>query len=223
MRRPLVVGVQGVHGSGKSRLCAQIECEFLGSGMNVAVLSFDDFYLPRTRLGNAIRGPPHTHDIELLAETISQLRSKSVCVPVFDKTCMGGTGDRVGWRTVEGPVDLVLLRGWCAGFMPAETPCEQFSDADAALRLMVSKVYPVFDAMIVLHSTAQAIFRWTERTSSNASDISAGRYLPYYERYLRTFQEADPELPRVTLHLDSKKTKPRVKRIEFSSRTRRPP
>jgi D-glycerate 3-kinase len=36
-------------------------------------------------------------------------------IPVFDK----GIDDRVGTRTLRGPVDIVVLEGWCVGAWPA--------------------------------------------------------------------------------------------------------
>ena len=227
---PLVVGVQGVQGSGKSRLCADLERAF-GDDVRVAVLSLDDFYLPRTQLGGAVRGPPGTHDVQLLAETISRLREgKSACLPVFDKGCMQGMGDRVGWRTVHGPVDIILVEGWCVGFLPGEAPCDEFASADAALARMATAVYAHFDAMIVLQSDPESAFAWREsaeaRTRTRARGMRStqvrafvAHYMPYYERYLRGFQRDVTRWPRVVVHLVSDASRPRVHRIEYTRPT----
>lgn len=40
-------------------------------------------------------------------------------MPVYDKAGRGGRGDRSGWRGVEGgKVDVVVVEGWCVGFLP---------------------------------------------------------------------------------------------------------
>lgn len=39
-------------------------------------------------------------------------------VPVYDKGARGGRGDRMGWRAVDARVDVVVLEGWCVGFLP---------------------------------------------------------------------------------------------------------
>lgn len=44
---------------------------------------------------------------------------EEVRVPVYDKAGRGGRGDRSGWRGVEGgKVDVVVVEGWCVGFLP---------------------------------------------------------------------------------------------------------
>jgi D-glycerate 3-kinase len=82
------------------------------------------------------RGNAGTHDVPLLVATLDRLRAlptsaavaaaatrgtiaAPVPVPVFDKALHGGRGDRLPealWRTVAGPVDVVLLEGWMVGF-----------------------------------------------------------------------------------------------------------
>ena len=44
---PLIVGVSGMQGIGKSTLCAQLVEHFLDCGRNVVSISIDDFYLSR--------------------------------------------------------------------------------------------------------------------------------------------------------------------------------
>lgn len=39
-------------------------------------------------------------------------------VPRYDKTAKGGLGDRTESEFVHGPVDTILLEGWCLGFQP---------------------------------------------------------------------------------------------------------
>lgn len=138
--RPLIIGLSGVQGAGKSSLAAniaQITSEI--HGLKTVVISIDDFYLshadqlalardnPENKLIQH-RGLPGTHDILLLRNIFSSLRAGSQCrLPAYDKSAQHGSGDRVAenqWRVVNSPgekkLDLVILEGWCVGFTHLE-------------------------------------------------------------------------------------------------------
>ena len=140
-RAPLFVAVQGPQGSGKTFLTTRLR-ETLASephSLSVVVLSIDDLYLPHEQLvavaktypENRLlhgRGQPGTHDVGLGTEILAQLkrineesqRNAVVHIPKFDKSLHGGEGDRVPEGTdVKGPVDIVVLEGWCVGFYPS--------------------------------------------------------------------------------------------------------
>ncbi|MFC2950430.1 kinase [Marinicaulis aureus] len=120
---PLVVGVNGAQGSGKSTLCAFLAEALLPElNLNAAILSLDDFYLPkcaRLKLAEKIhpllatRGVPGTHDVAMLSAAINDLLSGiTVSTPVFDKA----SDDRFAQnRKIPGPADVILLEGWCVG------------------------------------------------------------------------------------------------------------
>jgi D-glycerate 3-kinase len=121
---PLVAGVTGPQGSGKTTAAMVLERLARAEGLRTATLSLDDLYLPRgerLRLARevhpllATRGPPGTHDVGLGIELLARLgRPGIVAAPSFDK----GTDDRRPmreWKTLEGPFDLVLFEGWCVG------------------------------------------------------------------------------------------------------------
>jgi len=129
--RPLIVGINGAQGSGKSTLCCLLQMILQhGCNLNVATLSIDDLYLTRTereRLAERIhpllatRGVPGTHDIALGLQLLEELASRNhgaqLAMPVFNKAI----DDRLPvdrWRTVPTPVDLVLFEGWCVGAVP---------------------------------------------------------------------------------------------------------
>ncbi|MCB1646473.1 MAG: HAD hydrolase family protein, partial [Pseudomonadales bacterium] len=123
---PLLVGINGAQGSGKSTtvsfLKLLLERQF---GKRTVTLSLDDFYLTRTervRLSRDIhplfitRGVPGTHDIDLASGIVSALKScseaKPCLLPVFDKS----TDDRKPadeWTRVTQPPDIILFEGWC--------------------------------------------------------------------------------------------------------------
>lgn len=125
---PLLLGINGCQGSGKSTLAALIACilETERHG-RVAVLSIDDLYLThqqRQTLAQTVhpllatRGVPGTHDIERGLDLIERLcRGETTALPRFDKA----NDDRAPesqWPRVAGPVDLIILEGWCVGSRP---------------------------------------------------------------------------------------------------------
>lgn len=135
---PLFVGVQGPQGSGKTFLTSRLRA-YLSSpphALAVTVLSIDDLYLPHSELRSLAeshphnilfqgRGQPGTHDVPLGTSVLKNLKkinevdAGTVDIPFFDKSLFNGQGDRVSHgETVEGPVDVVVLEGWCVGFFP---------------------------------------------------------------------------------------------------------
>lgn len=125
-----VLGVNGCQGSGKSTLVALLHIllrELMGvSSIN---LSLDDFYLTRAErehLAKTVhpllqtRGVPGTHDVTLALETISALKkSGQVAIPRFNKA-MDDRYELAAWPVVMGPVDVILLEGWCLGIEPEQ-------------------------------------------------------------------------------------------------------
>jgi D-glycerate 3-kinase len=151
---PRVIGIGGGQGTGKSTLARSLAAalEAAERGRRVAVLSLDDFYLPkaaRDRLAAevhpllATRGVPGTHDVAALLAAIEALfLDARVVIPVFDK----GRDDRVGERVLEGPVARVVVEGWCLGARP-QSPAdlaepvnrlERDEDADGTFRRWVN-------------------------------------------------------------------------------------
>lgn len=126
-KRPLIIGIAGAPGTGKSTLarhCAALLDDSL-------VLSLDDYYLPRAqrhRLAETIhpllgmRGVPGTHDIALLSKHLAQLKNPShvrIEVPVFDKQ----SDDRVepGRVIPEGTSpQFIFVEGWIIGVPPQQ-------------------------------------------------------------------------------------------------------
>ncbi|TFL07140.1 P-loop containing nucleoside triphosphate hydrolase protein [Pterulicium gracile] len=133
---PLMVGIQGPQGSGKTYITKQLETILTSPPHNlrVAVLSIDDLYLPYTGLralfdlDNPLlkgRGLPGTHDVELATRILDSLHringenASSVEIPFFDKSLNEGFGDRAASSsTIKGPIDVVILEGWFVGFYP---------------------------------------------------------------------------------------------------------
>jgi D-glycerate 3-kinase len=125
--KPILVGVAGAQGSGKTTLVRRLAALLEHRALPTAALSLDDFYLTkaeREHLAEAVhplcitRGVPGTHDLRLLDTALDALLAGgvSVTVPGFDKA----TDDRGVPRTVEPPVEVVLLEGWCMGALPQD-------------------------------------------------------------------------------------------------------
>lgn len=156
---PLLVGLNGSQGSGKSSLCNLLKW-ILEAAFNcrTTVISIDDLYLPladRQLLAKAVhpllatRGVPGTHDVPLGIELLSRLKKakpgEEIEIPRFSKA----NDDRLpedDWDFVTAPVDLVLFEGWCVGATPQpeealQTPInslEEKEDADGSWRRYVN-------------------------------------------------------------------------------------
>jgi D-glycerate 3-kinase len=140
---PVLVGINGCQGSGKSTCCDYLRCLLEAEyGLRTVALSLDDFYLghdERQTLAARIhplfvtRGAPGTHDMSLLRDTLDALRNPGfenhglenrgshagapVAIPRFNKAA----DDRQPfsqWDQVSLPVDIILLEGWCLGVQP---------------------------------------------------------------------------------------------------------
>jgi len=126
--RPLVLGVSGAQGSGKSTISRLLEVALdVAHGLGAVAMSIDDFYLPkaeRERLAATVhplcrtRGVPGTHDPALARRTIAALLAAGpqtrTPLPQFSKL----EDDRVPesrWPVFQGRPDVVILEGWCVG------------------------------------------------------------------------------------------------------------
>lgn len=150
--RPLVIGVNGAQGSGKTTL-ADLLVFLLQQRypVNAVSLSIDDFYLTRSEriaLAQSVhplfetRGVPGTHDLTLAMSTLNALvQGKPVAIPRFNKA----TDDRYDeskWYQCDKPVDFIILEGWCVGAMhqsynqlqQAINTLEEQEDADLVWR-----------------------------------------------------------------------------------------
>lgn len=136
--RPLIVGISGPQGSGKTFLTRQIkeELERADASLKVILFLMDDMYLTHSdqnklnefaqkSMGNNPllrgRGLPGTHDLQLVKKIFTDLLNlKSVEIPVYDKGLYQGRGDRLAhnfWTKVKTPPDLILFEGWFNGFL----------------------------------------------------------------------------------------------------------
>jgi len=126
--KPLVLGISGAQGSGKSTLSDLLRIILVCvHGYRVAAFSLDDLYktrAARAKLGREVhpllvtRGVPGTHDPDLGLETLDALCQASpnalTVLPSFDKAA----DDRKPipeWPVLRGCPDIILFEGWCVG------------------------------------------------------------------------------------------------------------
>ena len=240
----LVIGINGAQGTGKSTLA-----EFLAMaadllfGWHSAVLSIDDFYLTRSeREGLAAeihpllqtRGVPGTHDVELLRRTLTSLggleSGETFLLPRFDKS-IDDRAPESEWPSVEGPLDLVILEGWCVGSTAGDrssldTPVndlERDEDADGHWRQWVEQrlrddyesIFATLDRLVMLAAPSwDAVFRWrleqeeklAARTGGRGHGLmkatEVARFIQHYERITRRNLRGMPSRADVVLMLD---------------------
>jgi D-glycerate 3-kinase len=125
MGRPIVAGLCGSQGSGKSTMAAFLKALLDERGLKTAILSLDDLYLTlpeRERLAAEVhpllrtRGVPGTHDVGLGHALIDVLTEgvAEVSMPRFDKA-EDTRAPANAWLRVASPVDVILFEGWCVG------------------------------------------------------------------------------------------------------------
>lgn len=142
------VGINGCQGSGKSTLTDFLAQYLMAEKqLNVVVMSLDDFYLTREKRNHlasevhpllATRGVPGTHDITALGHVLTQLKKQCTdfSIPRFNKATDNPFPEEQ-WFSVEKPVDIILLEGWCWGVEPQTA--EQLSSPINELELQHDK------------------------------------------------------------------------------------
>jgi len=136
--KPLVVGINGAQGAGKSTLCRFLEVLLVEHNQRAATLSLDDLYLTRAeRLAAAAdhhplfatRGVPGTHDPAMGLAVIEAFRAgHDLELPRFDKSVDDRSPEA---EHVEGPLQVLLFEGWFVGAVPQSA---------AALRAPVNRL-----------------------------------------------------------------------------------
>ena len=127
--QPLIQGVLGAQGTGKTTLSSVIQTILRRWNYPCAAISIDDLYktyaerqaLLETQPHLIWRGPPGTHDIKTGIEVLTQLQRANIddkiAIPRFDKPLYQGQGDRVAPEEIE-PVEIILFEGWFVGCRP---------------------------------------------------------------------------------------------------------
>ncbi|TYZ59205.1 hypothetical protein PybrP1_007138 [[Pythium] brassicae (nom. inval.)] len=214
-KKPLVLGLSCVQGGGKTTLVTYLEALFAFTGHRCAALSLDDVYLTRSdqvvlalaNPGNPLlehRGNPGTQDLKLLLDFVRECRTSTgeILVPRYDKSLHGGRGDRAPrseWVTKEGPLDVLLIEGWCMGFQARASSEELSADlrpVNEALREF-DELYEQLDGLITIKvKDLDWVYRWREEQEQNLraankpalspSEVRdfVDRFMPAYRAYL---------------------------------------
>lgn len=138
--RPIILGITGLQGSGKSTWASSI-VRILTTEHNLQAItiSLDDLYKTHDDLISQrekdvenklyrTRGQPGTHDEQLAERFFKELRQYQgegqLKIPSFDKSKFKGEGDRAAnneWPSISKKPDVVVFEGWCVGFRPLST------------------------------------------------------------------------------------------------------
>lgn len=224
-KRPLVVGLSAPQGSGKSTLVRELVVLLAQEGLRAVGLSIDDFYLRHVeQLGLAAahpgnralehRGAPGTHDVALGERTLERLAAlradESTRIAAYDKTAHAGRGDRRDegeWPAITGPLDVVVLEGWCLGFRPVHESAlrdPSLAPVNAALRAY-DRWQRRLDALMAWRARSlDDVVAWRVEAEdrSRAAGLPAldraaatdyiRRFLPLYEAYQDTVTAPGP-------------------------------
>lgn len=244
----VILGINGAQGTGKSTL-SNFLSEFLRLeyDMSVAELSIDDIYLTRAERADlarrvhpllATRGVPGTHDVALGKAVMDRLcglaTGESTYLPRFDKS-LDDRRPATAWPEVAGPVDLIVLEGWCVGStaLPEEelgeplNRLEQEEDSDCVWRRYVNDqlattyrgLFKKIDTLVFLQAPGfDAIYHWRlEQERKLAASVGADgtrvmdeaglvRFLQYFERITRHNLVTLPSRADIVFSLDEDHT-----------------
>lgn len=148
--RPLIQGILGGQGTGKTTLAAILRLILEELGYSSASLSIDDLYksyAERQKLQQVDprliwRGPPGTHDVKMGIELLDRLRQpqpgQTILLPRFDKSLHEGAGDRVSPAAIH-PVDILFFEGWFVGVQPIDE--RAFANAPLPIRTAADRQF----------------------------------------------------------------------------------
>jgi D-glycerate 3-kinase len=196
LNRPLVQGILGGQGTGKTTLTRILTKILHHFGLQVCSLSIDDLYKtyaerqklqqvdPRFRW----RGPPGTHDVERGLTVLDQLRraEPAVAIPRFDKSLHNGAGDQITPELIAG-ADVILFEGWFVGAQPvdpqvfAAAPPPINTDVDRAFAREVNRrlqeYLPLWDRLDRLMVLYPSDYRLSQQWRRQAEQqmIAAGK------------------------------------------------
>lgn len=185
--KPIIVGINGCQGSGKSTLTAFL-VTVLNEIFHQATIGFsiDDFYLSkqqRIRLSKLVnpllktRGVPGTHNINFLEATLKSLSAgENTNLPFFDKA-IDDLAPLSQWKSITQPYKIIILEGWCVGIDSQHqeeltNPINDFEakeDASLEWRQYVNdvlsvdykRVFSLIDYMVMLKAPSfQQVFKW---------------------------------------------------------------
>ena len=144
---PIIIGFSGLPGSGKSTLGFWIDSVARDIGLEIKVISLDDFYLSGNEMDlamsgnpwNVPRGFPGSHSMDLLSDSLDTFSKTGIIKsPIFDKSLRDGKGDRSCW--FEGKTKVLILEGWFVGCEPISNHIEIDVNYDDKINLSLSPI-----------------------------------------------------------------------------------
>ena len=214
--RPVLIGVSGAQGSGKTTACQLLEA---ANRPRYANFSIDDVYLntqeraelaSRTHPLFITRGPPGTHDITLARETIAALMrataESETPIPRFDKIA-DKMKPREAWPVFKGRPEAILIDAWCLGALPVppSPPLNAVEEEDTNgrwreiqndyLRTSYTEWFAEFDAIVYLQAPNwDVVRRWRGeqevtlrgRALTTNEEAWIDRFIQHYERITRS-------------------------------------
>lgn len=214
---PLIVGISGSQGSGKSTLCRMLEVLLAGEyGLHAATLSLDDLYRTRRERAElartvhplfATRGVPGTHDVALGLSVLEGVRAgqAGLVLPRFDKAADDRAAE-AAWPVLAAPVDVLLFEGWCMAARP---------QAEAALIAPINRLEAEEDAGGIWRGHVNVALAGPYRALFDATDVTVMLQAPGFEAVLgwRQLQEhklrartgggmTDAQLARFVMHYE---------------------
>ena len=242
--RVAVVGVAGPQGSGKTTLVKA----YAAFHPRTAHFSLDDVYLPsslRRLIAESVhplfatRGPPGTHNLVQLNETIAELTAAGegaqTVLPAFDKVTDNPT--HASHRPVFlGKPAVILVDGWCLGAI-AQTDDELVSPANsleaerdkhaiwrrevnANLAGAYQLSFDMLDAIVSLQAPSFAIIQeWRceqeegllNRDLTDADRARVARFIQHFERITRHMMSGGCRAD-VEVQLDARRNVTEIKR-----------
>ncbi len=140
--RPMLVGIVGGSGSGKTSVAGEIVARLRRQRIATLLLDMDAYYAPLAVVQERFQGRevnwdhPHAFDLELMAGHLAALhRGQSIRKPVYDFT----TSDRTGWEAPLPPGQVVILEGLLLFALPElreQLDVRIFVDTDADIRIL---------------------------------------------------------------------------------------
>lgn len=140
--RPMLVGIVGGSGSGKTSVANELVERIRGRGLQTLLLDMDAYYAPlevvKGRFGDrAVNWDhPHAFDLELMAAHLSALhRGEAIRKPRYDFT----VSDRTGWEEPLPPARVVILEGlllFALQELRDQLDVKVFVDTDADIRIL---------------------------------------------------------------------------------------